>query len=146
MSQQALNNAPNVHIFEIWIPILCWVSLVFFALFIAFLPYVGFLAFVSVLISVTVYVRYDSKRFQIANRSFLVLVLFVVGLPLYSYDLYLLRDKQKRIHESSIEEQRDETKVYESDVGERVFCHYCGQTMPSDAMFCRKCGRKQILV
>jgi uncharacterized membrane protein/ribosomal protein S26 len=26
---------------------------------------------------------------------------------------------------------------------ERVFCYYCGQPMPSDAVFCRTCGKKQ---
>jgi ribosomal protein L40E len=26
---------------------------------------------------------------------------------------------------------------------ERVFCYYCGQPMPSNAMFCRICGKKQ---
>jgi ribosomal protein L40E len=26
---------------------------------------------------------------------------------------------------------------------ERVFCYYCGQAMPSDAVFCRICGKKQ---
>jgi ribosomal protein L40E len=25
----------------------------------------------------------------------------------------------------------------------RVFCYYCGEPMPSDAAFCRRCGRKQ---
>jgi len=44
------------------------------------------------------------------------------------------------------ERYTDSTRYYESGVSESVFCVYCGQAIPSDAMFCRKCGKKQRVV
>ena len=35
-------------------------------------------------------------------------------------------------------EQREATET-----GQLVYCHYCGAPMPTDAVFCRKCGKSQ---
>jgi hypothetical protein len=80
---------PPVGGFDVWIPILWLLGILFF----------GFVAwFISIilLIGATIYVYYNSKKFKIESGLAILTLLFaIIGLPLYAWDLYKLKQAQK---------------------------------------------------
>lgn len=124
--------APPVGEFDVWIPILWLLGILFFG-FIAW--FIG----IIVLISATIYVYYNSKKFNIGGGLTILTLLFaIVGLPLYSWDLYKLKQKQET---TPAPPQPAPTPPIRPESGQQTkFCRNCGAKIPRLSKFCQECG------
>jgi ribosomal protein L40E len=101
------------------------------------------------LIGATIYVYYNAKKFGIGgSRAALTLLLAIVGLPLYAYDLHKLRKAQQtgQLRESvepttlattpSVAQQASATSP------PTKFCRNCGAKIARDSTYCEECGTR----
>jgi len=178
--------APPVGALDIWIPIMLLLVIVFLGFVAA--PPVGVLEMtISIIwlldviygrggwwlsaiavICTAIYVHYNSKKFGMkGNHATWTLLVAILGLPSYAYELHKLRETQKhsliatpaaqqqappsqiplpRRTESPRLSQEPRTDGLESITSAKdrpiatKICPECGATIPGDSKFCEKCG------
>jgi ribosomal protein L40E len=137
--------APPVGEFDVWIPVLLLVAMILLGSF-------QWLLGLFALIAATIYVHYNSKKFGIeGGRSIITLLIAVIGLPLYAYDLHKLRRAQQRGQlRTVIEPARppmatgtgQQAPIAPTISPSTKFCRECGAKIPRDSIFCEECGAK----
>jgi len=135
--------------FAVWVPILWLVAIL------AGGYLFGIFGGLVLLVAATIYVYYNSKKFGVkGSRWLLTLILAIVGLPLYAYELHKLRKTQiahrqttlvepaLRPATASIQEQAPIMTERSTVIPSMKFCRFCGAKIPRDSKFCEECGAK----
>jgi len=137
----AKRPAPPVEESDVWVPILWLVGMIFLGVVSWILGLLG-------LIGATIYVYYNAKKFGIGGGGYAVitLLLAIIGLPVYAYELHKLRKNQQTGQVGTLVQPTVPTTT--PSVAQQApatspptkFCRACGAKIPRDSIYCEECG------
>src|SRR5208282_4381192 len=112
---------PPVETYDVWIPII-WMAGILVA------GFANGLVGILVLIAAAIYVHYNSRKFKIGgSRAFITLIFAIVGLPLYTWDLYKLKRQQETSPSPTLPiEQPMAPPLTAKSTPPTKFCRECG--------------------
>ncbi len=127
---------PPVETYDVWIPII-WLAGILVT------GFANGLIGILVLIAGAIYVHYNSRKFKVGgSRAIITLLFAIVGLPLYSWDLYKLKHQQETSKPTLSTEQPTAPPLGAQSTPPTKFCRECGAKVPRESKFCEVCGTK----